>query len=350
MLKKYTIGTKVTVKEAIQKMTDNTLKAIIVVDDDNVVEGLFTNGDMRAFFLKGGALGSSITEAMNTNPILYNSLMEVEEERKRLYRIIYPIVDEGRRLVDVVYGEKNDINTSGTVSNALSDVPLVIMAGGKGTRLYPYTKILPKPLIPIGDITITERIIETFHRYGNKKVYMVLNYKANMIKAYMNDVKKDYALDYIEETDYLGTGGGLKLLQRKISQTFFVSNCDILLDADYECAYITHKRMQNKITFICAMKDMVIPYGVLETNDDGSIATMKEKPDFSYLVNTGVYLVEPDVINEIEPNESIGMPDLATRVMKKGGRVGVFPISERAWMDMGQFSEMENMIRTLGTN
>ena len=98
------------------------------------------------------------------------------------------------------------------------------------------------------------------------------------------------------------------------------------------------------------MKDMIIPYGVLETNDDSSIASMREKPEYSYLVNTGVYVIEPDVIGYINPNESIGLPDLAARVMKAGGKVGVFPISERAWMDMGQFSEMESMMRNLGLN
>ena len=224
------------------------------------------------------------------------------------------------------------------------------MAGGKGTRLYPYTKILPKPLIPIGEITITERIIDTFRKYGCEKVHMVLNYKANMIKAYMNEIEKNYTMNYVDEERFLGTGGGLRLLKNKIDNTFFLSNCDTLLEADFECAYITHKKKKNMITFIGAMKDMIIPYGVLETNDDGLIIAMKEKPDYSYMINTGVYVIEPEVIDYIGENEFIGLPDLAARLMEKGKRVGVFPISEKAWMDMGQFSEMESMMRNLGLN
>lgn len=350
MIEKYTISISATVKEAIEKMTDNMIKAVVVIDDTNIIRGLFTNGDMRTFFLRGGSLSANISLAMNTNPGLYASRLEVEEERKNRYRIIYPIADDQRRLIDVIYGEEFDKPKSGRISDALNDIPLVIMAGGKGTRLYPYTKILPKPLIPIGDVTITERIIGTFQKYGIKSIFMVLNYKSNMIKAYMNDIEKDYSVEYVDETEFLGTGGGLRLLAGKVNNTFILSNCDTLLDADYECAYITHKRNNNKITFICAMKDMVIPYGVLETNDDGSVAAMKEKPDYSYLVNTGVYVIEPDVIEYIKPNESIGLPDLATRVMSDGGKVGVFPISEKAWMDMGQFSEMESMIKNLGLN
>lgn len=350
MIDKYTVNPDCTVKDAIEKMTANLVKAVVVVDDDNIVKGLFSNGDMRVFFLKGGSLSAGILEAMNPEPVLYSSHTEVEEERRMRYRVIYPIVDINGRLTDIVDGDEYAAKVASPRSHALSDVPLVIMAGGKGTRLYPYTKILPKPLIPIGDVTITERIIGTFTAFGCKEVHMVLNYKGNMIKAYMNDIEKDYSVSYVDEDKFLGTGGGLQLLKGKINKTFILSNCDTLLDADYECAYLTHKAKRNKITFIGAMKDMVIPYGVLETSDDGRILSMKEKPDYSYLVNTGVYVIEPDVIDYIEKDEFIGLPDLAKRLMDQGERVGVFPISEKAWMDMGQFSEMESMLRALGIN
>jgi dTDP-glucose pyrophosphorylase len=349
MIEKYTITADCSVKQAIEKMTEESIRAVVIVDDGNAVLGLFSNGDMRHFFLKGGSLGASITEAMNPNPKLYKSRIEMEEDRKNKPRVIYPIINEERRLIEII--DENDVVESASViSTALEKVPLVIMAGGKGTRLYPYTKILPKPLIPIGDVTITERIIGTFKKYGCKDVYMILNYKANMIKAYMNDIAKDYNVTFIDEEDFLGTGGGLQLLKGMIKDTFILSNCDTLLDADYECAYLTHKKNNNAVTFICAMKDMIIPYGVIETSSDGEILSMKEKPDYSYLVNTGVYVIEPETIDYIGDNEFIGLPDLAERVSKNGSRIGVFPISEKAWMDMGQFSEMESMMRNLGIN
>ena len=348
MIEKYMIDSGCSVKEAIEQMTANMIKAVVVVDSEHIVQGLFSNGDMRAYFLRGGSLSSSVMDAMNPDPILYRSREEVEEERKIRVRVVYPIVDGKNKLIDVIDGIELSTETELHTSTALENVPLVIMAGGKGTRLYPYTKILPKPLIPIGDVTITERIIDTFRNYGCKEVHMVLNYKANMIKAYMNDVEKDYSVKYVDEDSFLGTGGGLRLLKGTINDTFILSNCDTLLNADYECAYVTHKRNKNVITFIGAMKDMIIPYGVLETNDDGSIAAMKEKPDYSYLINTGVYVIEPEVIDYINEDEVIGLPDLAKRIMADGKRVGVFPISEKAWMDMGQFSEMESMIRNLG--
>lgn len=344
MIDKYLITQDYTVKQAIEKMKTENVKALLVVADDNTILGLFSNGDMREFFLSGGSLIDSITVAMNKSPVLFDSRNAVEAERKHTIRVIYPIVDNEGRVKDVVDYEQDDDKKR---SDYLKDVPLVIMAGGKGTRLYPYTKILPKPLIPIGDCSITERIIESFAKYGVKDVTMILNHKANMIKSYMSDIESDYNIDFVEEDEFLGTAGGLQLVKDRINNTFIVSNCDILIDDDIECVYKTHKAKKNKITMICSMKDMVIPYGVVETNVDGTIRTMKEKPDYSFLINTGVYMVEPEVLDDIKPGEFIHMPDLAQRCIDKGENVGVFPIPEKAWLDMGQLSEMKNMLKSL---
>lgn len=345
-MEKYLASPEITVKEAIEKMTKGNIKAIIIVDSNHTVLGVFSNGDMRSYFLRGGDLSANIRTAMNSNPFLYRSSSEVIDERRMYERVIYPIVDERNRIIDVL--DYNRSAESGQMSNALADVPLVIMAGGKGTRLYPYTKILPKPLIPIGNVTITERIIRSFQNYGCKKVIMVLNYKSNMIKAYMSDLEKDYSIDFVEEEEFLGTGGGLKLIKDYVNSTFFVSNCDTLINADLECVYRTHKMKNNKITFVCSMKDVVIPYGVVETADDGKINALKEKPEFSFLVNTGLYMLEPEVLDDIGDGEFIHLPDLAKRYLDRRENVGVFPIPEKAWMDMGQFAEMENMKKELG--
>lgn len=346
MLEKYTVTVDYTVKKAIEKMKAEAIKAVVVVDGDYKVIGLFSNGDMREFFLQGGALSDEISVAMNSTPKLYTSVDEIEMERKTMTRVIYPIVDEEKHLVRVIDYEK--IENDEKISNVLEQVTLVIMAGGKGTRLYPYTKILPKPLIPIGDLSITERIINSFAKYGCKDILMILNHKASMIKAYMSELETDYKVDYVKEDKFLGTAGGLQLVRDKIKSTFILSNCDILIDDDIECVYRTHKAKKNKITMICSMKDVVIPYGVVETNSDGTIKSMQEKPDFSFLINTGVYMIEPEVLDDIKPGEFIHMPDLAQRCIDRGERVGVFPIPEKSWLDMGQFSEMENMMKSLG--
>lgn len=345
MQEKYLVNMQVTVKEAIEKMEKEQIKAVVVVDGEEKVVGLFSNGDMRTFFLRGGSLSVNICDAMNRKPVLFSSEEQVKAERRLKTRVIYPIVDGNKKIIDIL--DYDNANYSEKVNDSLKDIPLVIMAGGKGTRLYPYTKILPKPLIPIGDVTITERIIHSFQRYGCNKVIMVLNHKANMIKAYMSELDKDYQMDFVEEKEFLGTAGGLKLIKGKVQSTFFLSNCDILVNADLECIYKTHKAKGNKITFVCSMKDVVIPYGVVETDKDGMITRMKEKPGFSFLINTGLYMIEPEVIEDIKDGQFIHFPDLAQSYLERGEKVGVFPISERAWMDMGQFSGMEDMMKNL---
>lgn len=341
MLEKYFVGQNWNVKRVISHMEESSIKAVVVVDDARKLLGIFTMGDMRRFFLNNGDLSASISDAMNKNPIVFSSDLDVEKFKEKL--IVYPIVNEDGIVTNVI-ADGNKQN----VTNALEKVPVVIMAGGKGTRLYPYTKILPKAIIPIGDYTISERIIKSFQNYGCKNYFMILNHKAEMIKSYFSELSKDYSISFVKEKSFLGTGGGLTYLRGKVNDTFFLSNCDILINADFECIYKTHKLEGNVITFVCAMKDIVIPYGIVETNSYGQIVSLKEKPEFSFLTNTGLYVVEPEVIAELEEEEFVHMPDIAQKYMKKGKKVGVFPISEKAWMDMGQFSEMESMLKQLG--
>lgn len=345
MLDKYLVCPNKTVKEVISYMEDNELKAVIIAGPERTLLGLFTLGDMRHYFLSGGELSTNITVAMNRTPVVFYSRSEAEAYLKTHKLVICPIIDNDKTVIDIIADVKS---SSERISNSLSGVPLVIMAGGKGTRLYPYTKILPKALIPIGDYTITERIIQNFQKYGCNEIHFILNHKANMIRSYFNDIEHDYSVLYVQEKEFLGTGGGLSLLKGTIKSTFILSNCDILVNADFECLYKTHKAHKNKITFVGAMKNVVIPYGVIETDENGSIKSMKEKPGFSFLTNTGVYIIEPEVIDELVEGEVIGLPDIAQRYIDKGENVGVFPISEKAWMDMGQFSEMESMMKEFG--
>jgi len=168
-----------------------------------------------------------------------------------------------------------------------------------------------------------------------------------MIKAYFEEVVKNYNIYYIEEDKPLGTGGSLYYLKDKIKSTFFVSNCDILIDSDYEAMYDYHKENKNFITMICAVKNIVIPYGVVNLNSEGNIQSMVEKPEYSFLTNTGMYIIEPEALQLIKEDTFIHLPDIAKECMDKGMKVGVYPITERAWMDMGQPDEMQEMMKRL---
>lgn len=228
------------------------------------------------------------------------------------------------------------------------EIPVVIMAGGLGTRLSPYTKILPKPLIPVGDYPIAEHIIHQFCLYGCRQYYMIVNYKRNMIKAYFDELDKKYQIDFIMEEKPLGTGGGISLLKGKIKNTFVLTNCDILIDDDLTKAYRQHTQSGNLITMVCSLKNFTIPYGVVNIGEDGIIQSMQEKPHMSFFTNTGCYFVEPEVIENLEYNKSADFPTVIEQYRQAGKKVGYYPIGEDAWLDMGQLDELEKMRARLG--
>jgi dTDP-glucose pyrophosphorylase len=318
-------------------------KTLFVVRKRKLVAAL-TDGDIRRWILKKGNLDAMVKDIANYNP---KYLKESEKAYAKNYIKKYPIealpiLNDENEIISVVFINDGDIGIKKDLN-----IPVVMMAGGFGTRLYPYTKILPKPLIPIGEIPIAEHIINRFNKYGCTDFFLIVNHKKNMIKAYFNEIEKDYKVTYVEEERPLSTGGGLSLLKGAIDSTFILSNCDILIEEDYEKIYMFHKKEENLITMVCSLKKIRIPYGVIEIGQHGEIENMKEKPELSFLTNTGMYIVEPRVIEELEDNQVIGFPDIIDNYKKAGEKIGVYPIGENNWLDMGQFNEMEEMRRRL---
>lgn len=333
-----TVYKEASVRDAIELMSKNHAPAVAIIDTDKTLLGLFTNGDMRHFFLGGGSLSTPVIQAMNTTPFCFESEEAINHAKRTHPYVVYPLVDREKKLIALAFNSEDDMMMA---EDALDGVPLVIMAGGKGTRLYPYTKILPKALVPIGDTSIAERIIEQFSSRGCKDVWFILNHKADMVKSYFEGIETDYSVHFLTEQEFRGTGGGLALLKGHINSTFIVSNCDILVDDDLVCAYRTHKELGDDVTYVSAMMNTSIPYGVIETDDEGYVTGLKEKPEFSFLVSTGVYIVEPHVLDYIKDGEALDFPDIVKRCMQDGGKVGVFPVPESSWIDIGELNKMQ---------
>lgn len=340
------LGTRnLTIADAMQRIDSNSKGILFILTETGELAGSLTDGDIRRFLLKAGELTASVELAMTKNPKYL-----FEEQRAQAEQIMHqdgikaiPVLDKTQKLLDIILLDETNTTTILASKQDLVDVPVVIMAGGMGTRLYPYTKILPKPLIPIGDTPIVERIMNYFESFGVQKFYMTVNYKKGMIKSYFSDLKPAYGITYVEEEKPLGTGGSIKLIPDALDKPLIVANCDALIRADYGDIYSLHKESGNDITIVSALKNFTIPYGVLQSGKDGELLAIEEKPKLSYFINTGMYVLSPDVISLIPDDTMFHMTDLVEQVMKRGGKVGTYPVSEDSFLDMGEFGEMKRM-------
>lgn len=339
-LAEFFVTGNLAVLDALKKINTTGVRTVFCVDEGMLL-GVLTDSDVRRWIINGGDLTASVKEVMNVKPVYLE-----KEDRYQARHIIQqknidaiPIVDAEMHIVDIVTWA----DFQNTRKYNRLEIPVVMMAGGKGTRLYPYTKILPKPLIPMGEIPIAEHIINQFYEYGCKNFFLIVNHKKNMIKAYFNEIKKDYNITFIEEEKPLGTGGGVRLLKNKVHETFILTNCDILIQEDFSEIYKHHKESGNVITMICAVQNIQIPYGVVKLGEGDCIESMEEKPNINFYTNTGCYIVEPEVIGNLEDGAVVGFPDIIEKYRITGCGVGAYIIGEDAWLDMGQMDGLEKM-------
>ena len=212
------------------------------------------------------------------------------------------------------------------------------MAGGEGKRLLPHTAILPKPLIPYNGKSMTEHIISRFENYGFKKFILTVQYKSKLMKAYFSDILKKKKISFVFEKKPLGTAGSLKKLQKKL-QSFFVINCDTLINCDYISLLNFHNENKNDLTIVASRKIEKLKYGSCEIGKNGNLKKIKEKPEISFLANTGCYLLNSKILRLIKKGEKLDMNTLIERAISKKYKISVFPIQENEWLDLGTWSK-----------
>lgn len=342
-LKQFLGRENMTVLDAMQMIDRNACGILFLVDEQEKLIGCITDGDVRRFLLAGGKMDGKAMEAANKHPRIAHSTHEARQLYHKKNFIVIPVLDAEGRITDLYNGEAD----TPSKQYASLHIPVVINAGGRGTRLDPYTRVLPKPLIPVGELPIIEHIMKEYQAYDCNDFHIIVNYRKELMKAYFADNERQYDIKWYDEDTPLGTGGGLCFLRGKLKSTFFFANCDALLTANYESMLKFHKDSGNVITMVCAYKNVHIPYGVIEMGMNGAIEEMKEKPVLSFLTNTGVYIVEPEVIDDMEDGVPVGFPDIIKKEKELGKKVAVFPISENDWMDMGQLPELEKMRKRL---
>lgn len=334
-----------TILQSLKKMDKEKVKMLFVLDEERFIS-ILTIGDIQRAIINGKELNDPITSILDVKKKFAfpgEPIHSVKEKMLRLRAECMPVVDEEGNLVDVYFWNDFFKQSEGEQREKI-DLPVVIMAGGKGTRLKPITNVIPKPLVPVGDKTILEVIMDQFEGIGCKKFYMSVNYKADMMEYYLSQLDHKYDIEFFMEDKPLGTIGSVSLLKGKITTPFFVSNCDSINDQDYRDVYDYHVQNKNDLTIVTMVKTFRIPYGVIETGENGLMENLKEKPELNYQVNTGVYILNPELIDEIPEGEFFHITHLMEKVKARGGRVGCFPVSENAWHDMGEWPEYLKMI------
>lgn len=328
------------------KQMDTIRRKLLLVHDGIKYIGLLSIGDIQRAIINDIDLNTSVSALIRKDNLIAHTETSIDEIKKLMIVIraeFMPVVSAENELLTVYFWEDLFVNKK-IIPLSLFNIPIVIMAGGIGERLKPLTNVLPKPLIPIGDKSMIEEIFERFSKYGCDTFYVSVNYKAELIEYFLRNQNLPYNLYFIKEEKPMGTAGSLSLLKGKINETFFVSNCDILIEQDYSEILSYHKENKNEITLIAALKHYQIPYGTVETGENGHLLELKEKPEQVIKINSGMYILEPHLLNEVPDNHFFHITKLIENVKNRNGNIGVFPVSEGSWKDIGNWEEYRSNI------
>ena len=337
----------ITIRKAMKKLSKSGEKCLVIIDKNKILLGTLSDGDLRKAILNGTEMSDSIQQIYQSNPtVLIDGEYEKEDIKKTFtqHRFdLIPVVNNRGELIDIIFWDEI-LNNGKKNQKEKLNVPVVIMAGGKGTRMEPFTKVLPKPLIPIHGKSIIEHIIERFSEIGCSDFYLTVNYKGRILKAYFEELRPEYDVAFVDEKEPLGTAGSLQYLDGRFNEPFFVTNCDIIIKTDYASLYEFHKKNNYDITLVASAKEYIIPYGTCELNGDGHLSHINEKPQYDFLINTGLYVLNPDVLNLIPKDKFYHITHLIEDAKNQGKKIGVFPVDDDDWIDIGQWAEYKKAI------
>jgi len=334
-IKKISVKPSIPIKDAVRILNDGHCRIIFVVDDENKLKGVVTDSDVRRSLLKGLSFDLPICEIMVTNPVVSSpemndqSIMSLMKTTK-CYEI--PVLDQHKRIIG--------LRTIDAFMRQKLQAHVVVMAGGLGTRLMDLTKVTPKPLLPIKGKPILFIILDQLIDAGFTKITLALNYKANMVIDAVNSVP-DYKclVNFIVEKKRLGTAGPLSLLDKSISNPFFVINADLLTNVDFTALLRFHETEGNQLTMAVREEGYRVAFGVVTLNGT-KVLGVKEKPVQKCFVNAGMYVINPSILSLLQSNSFCDMPDFINKVVSNEKQVGSFPIHEY-WLDIGKYDELE---------
>ena len=336
-----------TLKQALKQMEETFYKCLIVVNKKNSLMGTITDGDIRRAIIKGAKFSSALKNYYYKKPFFLKSefvqnKLSLSKKNMDLKDIdLIPIVDKNKIVVKVKPKSEILKTNKFNFKLGLKSVPVVIMAGGRGKRLMPHTSTIPKPLMPINNKSMIEHVIDKFIYFGSSLFFITINYKKELLKAFFSISNKKIKVNLITEKIPLGTAGSLSLIKKNLKKTFFVINCDAIISCNYSSLYEFHKKNRSILTLVVSKKNNTIPYGLCKINSQGNLISIKEKPSIDFLANTGLYVMEPSVLKYIKQNTAFDMNQLIETLIKKRKKIGVFPINEDEWSDLGNWQSLK---------
>lgn len=331
-----TVKSTITIKEALSKIDKSSKQILLVVDDIGKLVGTVNDGDIRRGLLRGVSIDDTIDIIYFKEPTVAN----VNDSKESIIRIAtakkihqIPIIDNDGNLVGL--DTLDELVSKQTKSN-----PVVLMAGGLGTRLGELTKTVPKPMLHVGNKPILETIIEKFAKYGYTNFILSVNYLSHVIEEYFGDGSRlGVTISYVHEQKRLGTAGALSLMSDKLKEPFFVMNGDLLTNVNFEHFHNYHLAQNALGTMGVREYDFQVPYGVVNI-ENGKIVSIVEKPVHKFFVSAGIYMLSPDVLSIVPDNDFFDMPSLFDTIIAKGSYTASFPIHEY-WLDIGRIHDYE---------
>lgn len=334
--KQAVVSPQDTIRDAIRTIDAGGIQTALVIDRENLLQGTVTDGDIRRAILKDLPLETSVATIMKTNPTIArqgDTKESILVTMKLTGHRHIPILDEKNHVVEVAFLE--DLIQTEALENWV-----ILMAGGLGTRLRPLTENCPKPLLQIGNKPLLQTILENCRDHGLKKFYISINYKAEMVKEHFGDGSRwGVTIKYIEEQKRMGTAGALSLLAEKPDSPVLVMNGDLLTKVNFQNLLDFHKEHNAQATMCVREYHFQIPYGVVEINGQ-RITSIIEKPSQRFLVNAGIYVLQPETLGLIPADTFFDMPDLFKWLIERGLTAAAFPIREY-WVDIGQLPDLE---------
>jgi dTDP-glucose pyrophosphorylase len=346
-LEQYLTKSDITVKAAMKRIDSTRQKIIFIVDDKRVLQGSLSDGDIRRWILAEGSLDFLVENVSNSKPFFVKTGFDIDNLRRVVIEKKFtavPVCDNNGVIEDILFWDQLVEHSLIQPTYAPINAHIIIMAGGQGTRLEPFTTILPKPLIPIGNKTIIELIIDKFLCHHIDHFYISINHKARIIKSYFEEVSPNFTIEYIVENHPLGTIGALSLLKGHINKPIILTNCDIIINTDYAEFLKFHMDNGFDLSLIASMMNHKVPYGVCEIGKGGILKNFIEKPEYSFLASTGMYILNADLINLIPDNTFYNITDLMSYLKANGGKIGVYPIGEDDWFDTGEWNEYKKTL------